>query len=71
MGRRVKHFHKPYKVIFDPLDSFTANSSFSRNEIDDMLSMGYLARGTRFRKNGSVYEVNEFYRLERITWLTQ
>ena len=48
----------PYRVVFDPLDSFTPRASFTRAELDDMLELKYLADGTRFaHPNGHEYHV--------------
>ena len=48
----------PYRVVFDPLDSFTPRASFTRVELDDMLKLEYLADGTRFaHPNGHEYHV--------------
>jgi len=48
----------PYRVVFDPLDSFTPRASFTRSELDDMLNLKYLADGTRFtHPNGHEYHV--------------
>ena len=48
----------PYRVVFDPLDSFTPRASFTRSELDDMLKLEYLADGTRFAHvNGHEYHV--------------
>ena len=46
-----------YKVIYDPCDSFSAASSFTRIELDEMLNDEYLAIGTRFRRGECEYEV--------------
>ena len=48
----------PYRVVFDPLDSFTPRASFTRSELDNMLALEYLADGTRFaHPNGHEYHV--------------
>ena len=47
----------PYRVIYDPCNSFTIGSSFRRSEIMDMLNSEYLAIGTRFRRDGCELEV--------------
>jgi len=57
----------PYRVVFDPLDSFTPRASFTRSELDDMLALKYLADGTRFAHvNGHEYHVicGRLYRME-------
>ena len=56
-----------YRVIYDPLDSFGENSSFTRQEISDMLDDEYLAIGTRFRRGKFEYRVNNDLRLMRET----
>ena len=56
-----------YRVIYDPLDSFGENSSFTRQEISDMLDDEYLAIGTRFRRGKFEYRVNDDLRLMRET----
>ena len=48
----------PYRLVYDPLDSFTSNSSFKRTEIAEMLNSEYLAIGTRFRNDGKEFEVS-------------
>ncbi len=48
-----------YFVIYDPLDSFTNGSSFTRAEIMEMLRAEYLAIGTRFRRGEVEYRVND------------
>ena len=50
-------FGGPYRVTYDPLDTFGYNSSFSRVEIDDMLHLGYLAIGTIFERESCRYVV--------------
>ena len=40
-----------YRVVYDPCNSFSINSSFTRCEIDDMLREEYLAIGTTFLRN--------------------
>ncbi len=52
-----KNWGGPYRVVYDPLDTFTSNSSFRRSEIMDMLRDEYLAIGTRFRRDGCELEV--------------
>jgi len=47
-----------YYVIYDPIDSFTKTSSFTKSEIVDMLHNEYLAIGTRFRSGANEYRVN-------------
>ena len=56
-----------YFVIYDPLDSFGENSSFTRQEIEDMLNAEYLAIGTRFRRGNYEYRVNDDLCLTRET----
>ena len=56
-----------YRVIYDPLDSFGENSSFTRREIEEMLREEYLAIGTRFRRGKFEYRVNDDLRLMRET----
>ena len=48
-----------YRVIYDPLNSFGENSSFTRQEIMEMLNLEYLAIGTRFRSGTHEYRVND------------
>ncbi len=52
-----------YRVIYDPMDSFGENSSFTRQEIEDMLrgdsESSYLAIGTKFRRGKFEYRVND------------
>ena len=40
-----------YRVVYDPCDSFSVASEFSRPEIYDMLREEYLAIGTTFFRN--------------------
>ena len=47
----------PYRVVYDPCNSFTIGSSFRRSEIAEMLNSEYLAIGTRFRRDGCELEV--------------
>lgn len=56
-----------YRVIYDPLNSFGENSSFTRQEIEDMLHDEYLAIGTRFRRGKYEYRVNDDLHLTRET----
>ena len=56
-----------YRVIYDPLNSFGENSSFTRQEIEDMLHDEYLAIGTRFRRGKYEYRVNNSMCLTRET----
>ena len=45
-----------YRVVYDPCDSFSMSSEFTRREIYEMLKAGYLAIGTRFfRKRDKTY----------------
>ena len=55
-----------YRVVYDPLDSFTNDSWYTANEIADMLSKEYLAIGTRFRRGEYEYRVNEDMRMVRL-----
>ena len=48
----------PYRVLHDPWDSFTCNSSYKRSEVYEMLEDGYLAIGTRFRYGLTTWEVS-------------
>ena len=54
-----------YFVIYDPLDTFTDNSSFTKQEVADMLNLEYLAIGTRFRRGEHEYRVNSDLKLAR------
>ena len=54
-----------YYVIYDPIDSFTKTSSFTKDEIMDMLRNEYLAIGTRFRCGADEYQVNNDLRLRK------
>jgi len=47
----------PYKLIYDPDDSWCVGSSFKRHEIRDMLRLFFLVEGTRFTRDGAVYEI--------------
>lgn len=48
-----------YHVIYDPCNTFSWDSSFTRNEVDEMLEDEYLAIGTRFRRGKHEYRVTE------------
>ncbi len=67
--QRKQYVHRVslYRVIYDPLDSFGENSSFTRQEIEDMLHVEYLAIGTQFRRGKYEYRVNDDMRLTRET----
>ena len=52
-----------YYVVYDPLDSFGERSSFTRQEIDDMLHEEYLAIGTLFRRADKESRVSDDLRL--------
>lgn len=48
----------PYlRLIYCPLNSWSKHSAFTRWEINEMLSSEYLAIGTRFLDDNSVFEV--------------
>ncbi len=66
-GNTKKNGSYLYWVIYDPLESFTKNSAFTRNEIEDMLHDEYLAIGTRFRRGKYEYRVNDDLCLTRET----
>ena len=70
VGRRwgVKTNQVLYKVVYDPWDSFTCRSQFTRREIYDMLRENFLAPGTRFfRKRDKTYhEITADYKLEGV-----
>ena len=57
----------PYRVIYDPCDSFTKGSSFRRTEIAEMLANEYLAIGTRFRSDKGTWEVSASMTLREVT----
>ena len=44
-------------MVYDPCNSFTGDSSFTRAQIAEMLNSEYLAIGTRFRCDGYELEV--------------
>jgi len=46
-----------YRVVYDPLDTFTSSSSFRRSEIMEMVNNEYLAIGTRIRNDEKEFEV--------------
>ena len=52
---------KPYKLIYDPDNSWGFNSHFVKEEINCMLQFGYLCRGTKFQHqvSGRIYTVIE------------
>jgi hypothetical protein len=57
-----------YRVIYDPCDSFSLCSEFTRVEIYEMLKEEYLAIGTTFlRKRDKTYhKVTEEMKFERV-----
>ncbi len=59
-----------YKVLFCPCNSWTGDSQFTRNEVDEMLrgvdGESFLAIGTRFSHGLTEYVVNEDMRLEGV-----
>ena len=72
--RRRKQYESKvllYRVIYDPLDSFGENSSFTRQEIEEMIrgneDGSFLAIGTRFRRGKYEYRVNDDLCLSRET----
>ena len=66
-NRLVAGVGGPYKVVYDPLDSFTCNSSFTRTEIREMIHDEYLAIGTRFRRGIQEWEVSTEMTLREVT----
>jgi hypothetical protein len=66
MGVEGPGYVARYKVIYDPLDSFTKNSTYTSNEIAMMLDNEYLAIGTKFRRGEYEYRVNEDMRMVRL-----
>ena len=51
-----------YQVVYDPCDSFSVSSEFTRKEIYAMLNEDYLAIGTRFKRGQTEYEVGCYKR---------
>ena len=69
-AKGVKHLSKnggPYRVVYDPCNSFTDGSSFRRTEIAEMLANEHLAIGTRFRRGMVLYEVSSRMTLLEVT----
>ena len=56
-----------YKVVYCPCDSFTRNSSFTREQVYKMLNDEFLAIGTRFRRGSSEWEVSTVMTLREVT----
>ena len=56
-----------YKLVYCPCDSFTRNSSFTREQVYEMLNDEFLAIGTRFRRGIAEWEVSSENTLREVT----
>lgn len=54
-----------YRVVYDPLNTFTDNSEFTRPEIEEMCRLEYLAIGTEFRRGEYRYRITKNMKMVR------